>query len=105
MGFFAKITTSQVCKSYHQEMVHFSISHDKRQSNLWYNLDTQDCEASQDKSGTYEVRPVRTSDTTKITTPDQGSQLDPIQWKYYMRTNKRNPSWKRFLQVRKTIYP
>ena len=52
MGFFAKITANQVCKSYHQEMVHFSISHDKRQSNLWYNLDTQDCEASQDKSET-----------------------------------------------------
>ena len=53
MGFFAKITGSQVCKSYHQEVVHFSISHDKRQSNLWYNLDTQDCEASQDKSETH----------------------------------------------------
>ena len=52
MGFFAKITASQVCKSYHQEMVHFSVSHDKWQSNLWYNLDTQDCEASQDKSET-----------------------------------------------------
>ena len=53
MGFFAKFTASQVSKSYHQELVHFSISHDKRQSNLWYNLDTQDCEASQDKSETH----------------------------------------------------
>ena len=53
MGFFAKITASQVCKSYHQEMVYFSISHDKRQSNLGYYLDTQDCEARQDKSKTH----------------------------------------------------
>ena len=32
---------------------------------------------------TYEVRPVRMSDTAKQTTPDQDSQSDPIQWKYY----------------------
>ena len=31
----------------------FSISRDKRQSNLWNNLDTQDFEAIQDKSETH----------------------------------------------------
>ena len=31
----------------------FLINHEKRQSNLWNNLDTQDCEASQDKSETH----------------------------------------------------
>ena len=45
------------------------------------------------------------SDTAKQTTPDQDSQLDPIQWKYYIRMNKRNLSWKWLLQVRKIIYP
>ena len=54
-------------------------------------------------TGTYEVRPVRMSDTAKQTTPDQDSQSDPIQWKYYMRRNKRNLGWKWFLQVRKII--
>ena len=54
---------------------------------------------------TYEVSPVRMSDTVKQTTPDQGSQSDPIQWEHYMRENRRNLSWKRFLQVRKCIYP
>ena len=56
-------------------------------------------------AGTYEESSVRMSDTVKQTTPDQGSQSDPIQWEHYMRMNKRNPSWKRFLQARRFIDP
>ena len=56
-------------------------------------------------TGTYEVSHVTMSDSVKQTTPDQGSRSDPVQWEYYMRMNKRNPSWKPFLQVRKNIYP
>ena len=56
-------------------------------------------------TGTYEVRPVRMSDTVKQTTPDQGRQSESVQWEYYIKMNKRNLSWRRFLQVRKIIYP